>query len=65
MFAYIAVAIFAVFVGWNIHHQDVQKIHEQKTQNTVLKKEVTALKNEKLKTFHGDEIANLGGHDVK
>ena len=65
MFVYIAVVIFAVFVGWNIHHQDIQKLDEQKTKNRVLKKEVAALKNKKLKIFHGDEIANLGGHDVK
>lgn len=67
VFGAIAAAIFVILVGWNIHHKDVKNVEVKTKQNIVLTKEVNQLEKNQvktIKTFHGDELENLGANDV-
>ena len=72
MYGIIAAVIFVFFVGCNIHYQHKVAVYKYKqAQNKkikILQQKVNQLKGDrykKIKTFHGDEIANLGGDNVK
>jgi len=72
MFGAIAAVIIVLFVGCNIHHQHKISVYKQEQAQRkkirILQRKIKQLKADKYKkirTFHGDEIANLGGDDVR
>jgi hypothetical protein len=67
IFGIIAASILAILIGMNVHKQDMKLVHKQEKKTQILQREIKQLKNKNSNTkstFHGDEIANLGGKDL-
>jgi len=66
IFGIMAAGILAVLIGINVHKQDMKIVHKQEQKTQILKREVKQLTNNPKPnpTFHGDEIANLGGRNI-
>jgi len=71
IFGFMIAIFLSVVIGGQVHKHDVNVIYKQKQETYVLQRKIKKLgksqvkKVKRIQTFHGDEIANLGGNDVK